>query len=90
MINSVGLQNIGVRAFVKRAASPRASISYRLANVFGYATDDYAEVVRVLKTRRASPAMSSRFLPQHEHGGMAFRRIPLCCRTSDPALKRPR
>src|SRR5271155_5351370 len=49
MINSIGLQNIGVRAFV-REKLPELH-NYRtpvIANVFGYAVEDYVEVARVL------------------------------------------
>ena len=48
MINSVGLQNIGVRAFVQEKLPSLARLETAVfANVFGYATEDYVEVVRV-------------------------------------------
>src|SRR5579871_5372072 len=50
MMNSIGLQNIGVRAFVSEKLpgllEARATV---FANVFGYAVEDYVEVVRVLE-----------------------------------------
>src|SRR5580698_1507583 len=50
MINSIGLQNIGVRAFVRDKLPQLARFSTAVvANVFGYRTEDYAEVVRVLE-----------------------------------------
>src|SRR5271169_1122404 len=49
MINSVGLQNIGVRAFVaEKLPLLRRYRTPVIANVFGYAAEDYVEVVRVL------------------------------------------
>ncbi len=50
MINSIGLQNIGVRAFVKEKLPALARFQTAVfANVFGYETDDYVEVARVLE-----------------------------------------
>src|ERR1051326_2310890 len=47
MINSIGLQNIGVRAFVKEKLPELARLRTAVfANVFGYQTADYREVVR--------------------------------------------
>src|SRR5882757_9155280 len=49
MINSIGLQNIGVRAFVSDKLPALARFDTAVfANVFGYETGDYVEVVRVL------------------------------------------
>jgi dihydroorotate dehydrogenase (NAD+) catalytic subunit len=50
MMNSIGLQNIGVRAFVRdKLPELRRSQTAVFANVFGYASEDYVEVVRVLE-----------------------------------------
>src|SRR5437899_4783287 len=50
MINSIGLQNIGVRAFVREKLPALARCGTAVfANVFGYSTEDYVEVVRVLE-----------------------------------------
>src|SRR6202789_3459310 len=49
MMNSIGLQNIGVRAFVaEKLPLLRTSGTAIIANVFGYSVEDYLEVVRVL------------------------------------------
>src|ERR1700722_18013298 len=49
MINSVGLQNIGVRKFVAAKLPGLAPYATPvIANVFGYAAEDYVEVVHVL------------------------------------------
>src|SRR5580704_17123045 len=44
MINSIGLQNIGVRAFVEeKLPALRRYCTAIFANVFGYSPEDYAE-----------------------------------------------
>lgn len=74
MINSVGLQNIGVRAFV--ADKLPALRKYRvpvIANVFGYAAEDYLEVVRVLDEADGLAAYELNVsCPNTKHGGLAF------------------
>jgi len=80
MINSIGLQNIGVRAFVKEKLPQLARIDTAVfANVFGYEVADYCEVVRVLDDQ---PGLAGYELnvscPNTSHGGMFF--------SSDPSL----
>jgi dihydroorotate dehydrogenase (NAD+) catalytic subunit len=80
MLNSVGLQNIGVRAFVRDKLPALAKLDTAVfANVFGYETDDYAEVVRVLE---GHPGLAGYELnvscPNTSHGGIYF--------SSDPTL----
>jgi len=80
MMNSVGLQNIGVRAFVRDKLPELAKLRTAVfANVFGHQTDDYAEVVRVLEDH---PGLAGYELnvscPNTKHGGIFF--------SSDPAL----
>jgi dihydroorotate dehydrogenase (NAD+) catalytic subunit len=74
MINSVGLQNIGVRAFVaeKLPALRRYSVPV-IANVFGYAAEDYVEVARVLNDAEGIAACELNVsCPNTKHGGLAF------------------
>ena len=80
MINSIGLQNIGVEAFVREKLPRLASAPCPIfANVFGYELDDYAEVVRVLED---APGLAGYELnvscPNTKHGGVQF--------GSDPTL----
>jgi dihydroorotate dehydrogenase (NAD+) catalytic subunit len=80
MINSIGLQNIGVRAFVSEKLPALARLRTAVfANVFGYRTEDYAEVVRVLEDH---PGLAGYELnvscPNTSHGGIYF--------SSDPTL----
>jgi dihydroorotate dehydrogenase (NAD+) catalytic subunit len=80
MINSVGLQNIGVRAFVaEKLPMLRRYRTAVFANVFGYAVDDYVEVVRVLNDH---PGLAGYELnvscPNTKHGGIFFSSDPGC------------
>src|SRR5947207_3037194 len=79
MINSVGLQNIGVRAFVRdklpRLAKLRTAV---FANVFGYATEDYVEVVRALESAGGLAGYELNVsCPNTTHGGMYFSGDPV-------------
>src|SRR5437899_4316222 len=50
MLNSIGLQNIGARAFVQEKLPKlrKRSNIVVIANVFGYAREDYEEVIHIL------------------------------------------
>ena len=59
MLNSVGLQNVGVRAFVAEKLPKLAKLDTAVfANVFGYQPEDYVEVIRVLEDAEGWPVMS--------------------------------
>jgi dihydroorotate dehydrogenase (NAD+) catalytic subunit len=80
MINSIGLQNIGVRAFVaEKLPALRKSGTAIFANVFGYAVEDYVEVARVLEDAEGVAGYELNVsCPNTKHGGIFF--------SSDPAL----
>src|SRR5579863_10126751 len=80
MINSIGLQNIGVRAFVRdKLPHLRDSDTRVFANVFGYAVEDYVEVARVLEDAEGLTAYELNVSCRNtEHGGIFF--------SSDPVL----
>jgi len=80
MLNSIGLQNIGVRAFVREKLPQLARLRTAVfANVFGYATEDYVEVVRVLESAEGLAGYELNVsCPNTQHGGIFF--------SSDPAL----
>ncbi len=80
MMNSVGLQNIGVQAFAKeKLPLLRRYQTPVFANVFGYALEDYAEVVRVLEDHEGVAAYELNVsCPNTKHGGIFF--------SSDPGL----
>jgi dihydroorotate dehydrogenase (NAD+) catalytic subunit len=79
MINSIGLQNIGVRAFVAEKLPGLQTLSRAqvIANVFGYAVEDYEEVIRVLEDARGIAAYELNVsCPNTKHGGIAFSADP--------------
>jgi dihydroorotate dehydrogenase (NAD+) catalytic subunit len=80
MLNAVGLQNIGARAFVaEKLPVLRNFATAIVANVFGYAVDDYAEVIRVLEDAEGLAAYELNIsCPNVKKGGMQF--------GGDPAL----
>ena len=80
MINSIGLQNIGVRAFVADKLPGLARLKTAVfANVFGYSVEDYAEVVRVLEDHEGLAGYELNVsCPNTSHGGIYF--------SSDPSL----
>lgn len=74
MINSVGLQNVGVREFIanKLPALRRYSTPV-IANVFGYAPEDYLEAVHALNDGEGIAAYELNVsCPNTKHGGLAF------------------
>src|SRR5258708_30864989 len=80
MINSIGLQNIGVRAFVRDKLPALARLRTAVfANVFGNLVEDYVEVVRVLNDHEGLAGYELNVsCPNTCHGGIYF--------SSDPAL----
>jgi dihydroorotate dehydrogenase (NAD+) catalytic subunit len=79
MMNSIGLQNIGVRAFVEeKLPALRAIPTQVFANVFGYAVEDYVEVVRVLEDAEGLAGYELNVsCPNTKHGGMFFANDPV-------------
>jgi dihydroorotate dehydrogenase (NAD+) catalytic subunit len=80
MINSIGLQNIGVRAFAKDKLPALAKLNTAVfANVFGYRVEDYVEVIQVLEDHEGLAGYELNVsCPNTAHGGIYF--------SSDPAL----
>jgi len=80
MVNAVGLQNIGVRAFVsKKLPALRRFDTAIVANIFGHCISEYAEVVRVLEDAEGLTAYELNIsCPNVERGGLEF--------NSDPSL----
>lgn len=80
MMNSVGLQNIGVHAFVReKLPQLRQYGTAVIANIFGYAPEDYAEVIRVLEDAEGIAAYELNVSCPNTHAGGIFF-------SSDPAL----
>jgi dihydroorotate dehydrogenase (NAD+) catalytic subunit len=80
MVNAIGLQNIGVRAFVAEKLPQLKQYKTAIfANVFGYSIADYVEVIRVLEDAEGLAGYELNIsCPNVEHGGMEY--------STDPAL----
>ena len=80
MLNSIGLQNIGVRAFIRdKLPELRELEATVFANIFGYAVEDYVEVARALEDAEGLAGYELNVsCPNTKHGGIYF--------SSDPAL----
>jgi dihydroorotate dehydrogenase (NAD+) catalytic subunit len=74
MLNAVGLQNVGVKAFVtEKLPILRKYDTLVLVNIFGYSLEDYAEVIRILDD---APGIAGYELniscPNVKQGGIQF------------------
>jgi dihydroorotate dehydrogenase (NAD+) catalytic subunit len=74
MLNAVGLQNVGVRAFVaEKLPVLRNFDTAVIANVFGYTLEDYVEVIRVLEDAEGLAGYELNIsCPNVKKGGMQF------------------
>jgi dihydroorotate dehydrogenase (NAD+) catalytic subunit len=74
MLNAVGLQNIGVRAFVtEKLPALRQYRTAIVANVFGCSIDDYVGVIRILEEAEGLAAYELNVsCPNTAHGGIQF------------------
>jgi dihydroorotate dehydrogenase (NAD+) catalytic subunit len=99
MMNAIGLQNIGVRAFVsdKLPRLRKVSGAVVIANVFGFTVEDCVEVIEVLNdTGGIAMYELNASCPNTRHGGMVFGTEPdaLCelvtrCRAASEGSGRP-
>jgi len=80
MVNAVGLQNVGVRAFVaEKLPVLRKFDTAIIANVFGYTLEDYVEVLRVLEDADGLSGYELNIsCPNVKRGGMQFGSDPAC------------
>lgn len=78
MLNSIGLQNVGVRAFVAEKLPELARLNTAVfANIFGYQPEDYVEVIRVLEDADGLAGYELNVsCPNTKHGGMQFAADP--------------
>ncbi len=79
MMNSVGLQNVGVAAFIRdKLPELRKHDVPVIANIFGYRVEDYLEVLRTLEDAEGLAAYELNIsCPNTKEGGIFF--------SSDPA-----
>ena len=66
MINSIGLQNIGVEAFLRESSGPAGIGTPYIVNVFGYATEDYVSDPALGFCGRTGGVRVERLLPEYE------------------------
>jgi dihydroorotate dehydrogenase (NAD+) catalytic subunit len=74
MMNAIGLQNIGVRAFVKEKLPVlRQFKTAVIANVFGSTVEDYVGVIQILEEAEGLAAYELNIsCPNTAHGGLQF------------------
>ena len=75
MINAIGLQNIGVEAFIEKKlpALKNHAGTACIANIFGYQVRDYVAVVEALNDAEGVAAYELNVsCPNTQHGGMVF------------------
>ena len=75
MLNSIGLQNIGARAFVEEKLPQlnREKNIVVIANVFGYTREDYRDVIRILNEGEGIAAYEINVsCPNTKRGGMVI------------------
>src|ERR1700720_2860856 len=75
MLNAIGLQNIGARAFVDEKLPKLREIKNTVvfANVFGYTREDYERTVQILNEGEGIAAYELNVsCPNTQHGGIQF------------------
>src|SRR5438067_4774790 len=95
-LNSIGLQNIGARAFVeeKLPLLRRRKNLVVICNVFGYSREDYEATIRILNEAEGIAAYELNVsCPNTKHGGITFGSAPLMLEdvvvTAKRASRRP-
>ena len=78
MLNSIGLENVGVDAFIRDKMPFLRSVGCTVfVNVFGFNEDDYVEVVDKLNACDGIAAYELNIsCPNTKHGGMVFGQSP--------------
>jgi len=78
MLNAVGLENVGARAFVaEKLPVLRNFDTAVIANVFGYTIEDYVEVIRILEDAEGLAAYELNIsCPNVKKGGLQFGNDP--------------
>lgn len=75
MLNAIGLQNIGARAFIEDKLPRLLQIKdiVVIANVFGYTREDYEDTIRILNDGEGIRAYELNVsCPNTQHGGVQF------------------
>jgi dihydroorotate dehydrogenase (NAD+) catalytic subunit len=75
MLNAIGLQNIGARAFVEEKLPKLRKIkdAVVIANVYGYSTEEYEQTIRILNEGEGIAAYELNVsCPNVRYGGITF------------------
>lgn len=96
MLNSIGLQNIGARAFIEEKLPKlrKKKEIVVICNVFGYTREEYQETIRILNDGEGIAAYELNVsCPNTSQGGMAFGSDPVMLEdivaTAKNAAQRP-
>ncbi len=87
MLNAIGLQNIGARAFIDEKLSKLRQLNdlVVIANVFGYNREDYEHTIEILNQGEGIAAYELNVsCPNTQHGGIQFGSDP---RTLDELVR---
>src|SRR5208283_3676367 len=79
MLNAIGLQNIGARAFLEEKLPILRKIPdiVVIVNVFGYSVNDYEETIQILNAGEGIAAYELNVsCPDTAHGGVSFGQDP--------------
>src|SRR3954466_1445316 len=89
MLNSIGLENVGVDAFIRDKMPFLRTIGCAIfVNVFGFNEEDYAEVIDKLNSCDGIAAYELNIsCPNTKHGGMVFGTNPELTRNLTKTLK---
>ncbi|MCS6884837.1 MAG: dihydroorotate dehydrogenase [Acidobacteriota bacterium] len=90
MLNAIGLQNVGVRAFVEEKLPQIRLYNLRvIANVFGFSTEEYVEVVKILNDAEGVDAYELNIsCPNVKEGGIMIGNSPRASAQVTEAVKR--
>lgn len=80
MLNAIGLQNIGARAFVEEKLPKLRKLpkTVVIANIFGYSVGDFEETIRILNGGEGISAYELNVsCPNVKRGGMTFGQDPV-------------
>jgi dihydroorotate dehydrogenase (NAD+) catalytic subunit len=96
MLNAIGLQNIGARAFIEEKLPLLRQMKdiVVIANVFGYTREDYERTIQILNEAEGIAAYELNVsCPNTAHGGIVFGTAPLMLEdvvvTAKRAAERP-
>jgi dihydroorotate dehydrogenase (NAD+) catalytic subunit len=96
MLNAIGLQNIGARAFLDEKLPKLREIKNTVvfANVFGYTREDYERTIQILNEGEGIAAYELNVsCPNTQHGGLQFgsdpRSLDELVRTAKRVAQRP-